>query len=84
MRTIRENGLRIEGDRGETRIWPAQATDVAYPQLGERVDDSIDHGSQRRCRTALAPERTPSLFDGEGTSLSYVAKNGSVSARGIP
>jgi len=30
------------------------------------------------------PERTPSLFEGAGTSLSAVAKNGTVSARGIP
>jgi hypothetical protein len=30
------------------------------------------------------PERTPSLFDGERTSLSAVAKKGSVSARGNP
>jgi len=30
------------------------------------------------------PERTPSLFDGEGTSLSAVIRNGSKSARGIP
>ena len=29
------------------------------------------------------PERTPSRFVGAGTSLSAVAKNGSVSARGI-
>jgi hypothetical protein len=29
------------------------------------------------------PERTPSLFVGVGTSLGAVAKNGSVSARGI-
>jgi 2-dehydropantoate 2-reductase len=27
LTAIRENGLRIEGDRGETHIWPAQATD---------------------------------------------------------
>src|SRR5689334_5304104 len=27
LRAIRENGLRIEGDRGETHIRPAQATD---------------------------------------------------------
>jgi 2-dehydropantoate 2-reductase len=27
LKAIRENGLRIEGDRGETHIWPAQATD---------------------------------------------------------
>jgi 2-dehydropantoate 2-reductase len=27
LAAIRENGLRVEGDRGETRIWPAQATD---------------------------------------------------------
>jgi hypothetical protein len=29
------------------------------------------------------PERTPSLFVGEGSSLSAVAKNGTVSTRGI-
>src|SRR5215510_10661356 len=27
LQAIRENGLRIEGDRGETHIRPAQATD---------------------------------------------------------
>jgi len=27
LAAMRENGLRIEGDRGETHIWPAQATD---------------------------------------------------------
>jgi 2-dehydropantoate 2-reductase len=27
LAAIRENGLRIEGDRGETHIFPAQATD---------------------------------------------------------
>jgi 2-dehydropantoate 2-reductase len=27
MTAIRENGLRIEGDRGETHIRPAQVTD---------------------------------------------------------
>jgi 2-dehydropantoate 2-reductase len=27
LTAIRENGLRIEGDRGETHSWPAQATD---------------------------------------------------------
>jgi 2-dehydropantoate 2-reductase len=27
LAAIRENGLRIEGDRGETHIRPAQATD---------------------------------------------------------
>ena len=27
LAAIRENGLRIGGDRGETHIWPAQATD---------------------------------------------------------
>src|SRR5207302_9076590 len=27
LAAIRENGLRIEGDRGEIHIWPAQATD---------------------------------------------------------
>jgi 2-dehydropantoate 2-reductase len=27
LAAICENGLRIEGDRGETHIWPARATD---------------------------------------------------------
>src|SRR6516162_6567865 len=27
LAAIRENGLRVEGDRGETHIWPARATD---------------------------------------------------------
>jgi 2-dehydropantoate 2-reductase len=27
LAAMRQNGLRIEGDRGETHIWPAQATD---------------------------------------------------------
>jgi 2-dehydropantoate 2-reductase len=27
LAAIRENGLRVEGDRGETHIQPAQATD---------------------------------------------------------
>jgi 2-dehydropantoate 2-reductase len=27
LAAIRENGLRIKGDRGETHIWPARATD---------------------------------------------------------
>ena len=57
--------------------------DVAHSQVGEGVDDSVDHGSQRGCRTPSPPERTPSLFVGAGTSLNAVARNGTVSVRGI-
>ena len=28
--------------------------DMAHPEFGERVDDRVDHRSQRRCRTAFA------------------------------
>src|SRR5215472_3006539 len=27
LAAIRKNGLRVEGDRGESHIWPARATD---------------------------------------------------------
>ena len=46
-------------------------------ELSKKVKIALD---ETRTRSL---ERTPSLFVGEGTSLSAVAKNGSVSARGI-
>jgi hypothetical protein len=60
--------------------------EVAHPHLSERVDDSVDHCSQRRRRAALAPGahtepvRRRRHF---AASLRAVAKNGSVPDRGI-
>ncbi len=55
LATIRKNGLRIEGDRGETHIRPAQATDdiasigiVDYVLLCVKLWDVETAGEQIR------------------------------------
>ena len=66
LAAIRENGLRIEGDRGETHIWPAQATDdiasigmVDYVLLCVKLWDIETAGEQIRPivgpQTAVVP-----------------------------
>jgi len=66
LAAIRENGLRVEGDRGQIHIWPAQATDdvagigaVDFVLLCVKLWDVESAGEQLRPiigpRTAVVP-----------------------------
>ena len=89
--------VTANGVRAEWTATPGAAGDAAilYLHGGGYVIGSLDShrhlvaeaGRAADCRAlaldyGLAPERTPSRLVGEGTSLSAVAKAGSVSARG--
>jgi 2-dehydropantoate 2-reductase len=63
LKALQENGLRVEGDRGETEIRPAQATDdiarlgaVDYALLCTKLWDVESAGAQ--LKPIVAPETT--------------------------
>jgi len=55
---------------------------VLDAQLGQRVADGVDHGSEGGRRSPSPPPRKPKGWDVEGTSLISVVNEGSMSARG--
>ena len=69
-------------DRAPDALRGGRHFDVGHAELGERVDDRIDHDAERRGRAAFAGRADPERVSGGRDFAEFGIEEGNRSARG--